>query len=87
MTKNLIIVFRSKTEVFGFIDEMNNAGAFATTTGTPKEAKIGCGISVKTDARNLKTVISILNERRFDGFFGVYSSVGAGGRTSRTRLI
>ena len=66
---------------------MNAAGSFATTTGTPKEAKIGCGISAKTNARNINAVYAILKEKNFDGFFGVYSSVSVNGRTSRSRLV
>ncbi|MBO4573686.1 MAG: DUF3343 domain-containing protein [Clostridia bacterium] len=87
MTRDLIIVFKSKTEVFEFIDRMNAAGAFTTTTGTPKEAKIGCGISAKTNAHNVNAVHKVLSENDFDGFFGVYSSVSVNGRTSRTRLV
>ncbi len=85
--KNIIIVFKSKTEVFEFCDLMNARGATTVTVGTPREARIGCGISAKTDARNLSLAISVLNENNFGGFFGIYSVVSVGGRTSKTKIM
>ena len=42
-----VATFRSKTEVFEFIDLMEQEGVFVSTVGTPKEARIVCGISAK----------------------------------------
>lgn len=36
-----VATFRSKTEVFEFIDLMEQEGVFVSTVGTPKEARIG----------------------------------------------
>ncbi|MBR1890866.1 MAG: DUF3343 domain-containing protein [Clostridia bacterium] len=82
-----IVVFKSKAEVFEFIELLNQAGIGATTTQTPKEAGIGCGISAKVGFNRLPTVKKILSSGRFSGAFGVYAVVTDGVRTSRSRII
>ena len=82
-----IIVFRAKTDVFSLIVALNSYGVAASTTGTPKEARIGCGIAVKTEVRAIGTALEIINGGGYDSFYGIYRTKTAGGRTSRTRVI
>ena len=86
-SKYLIIVFRTKTEVFSLIQALEKKGISAATTGTPKEAGIGCGIAVKTDALNLNAVKRIVLSGGYDGFFGIYAVATDGVRTSKTRVM
>ena len=86
-SKYLIIVFRTKTEVFSLMRALNQIGLTATTTGTPKEAGIGCGIAVKTDVVNLSVVRQIVSGGGYDGFFGVYLVLTDGLRTSKSKVL
>ena len=81
------MVFKTKTEVFSLIGQLNLTGISASTTGTPKEAGIGCGIAVKTDFRHLNTIKRIIDAGGYKGFFGIYLIVTDGLRTSKTRIV
>lgn len=81
MTK-CIAVFRSKTDLFTFINYLKYYGAFVETVATPKEARIGCGLSAKFDERFFPLAVRILRSYRFDGFFGIYKVKIEGGRRS-----
>lgn len=84
--KYIVVVFRSKTEVLDYIERLLILGVKATPTGTPKEAKIGCGIAAKLNARHLGVAQKVLAEGGYQGFFAIYSVVTDGLRTSRMRI-
>ena len=84
-SKFIIVVFRSKTDVFTLIGALNSLGISASTAGTPKEAEIGCGIAVRTEYRHLGTVKSLISVG-YDSFYGIYLVESSGLRTSRTRI-
>ena len=71
MTK-CVAVFRSKTELFTFINYLKYQGALVETVATPKEARIGCGISAKFDERFFRLAIEIIENYTFSRFFGIY---------------
>ena len=85
-SKYLAVVFRTKTEVFSLIEKLNSLGIKALTTGTPKEAGIGCGIAVRTDAVHSSVVRRIVLSGGYEGFFGIYLIETDGLRTSKTRM-
>ncbi len=85
--KTVIAVFKSKPEVMRFIEKMVYQGARAQTTGTPKEAKIGCGISARFEYRNLNLAKKILREEHFEGFHQAYLIETDGSRVSKRRLL
>ena len=82
----IIVVFRSKTDVFGYIDALSERGVPSSTVGTPKEARIGCGIAVEVDGAYLGAARAVLREKRFSGFYGVFHERISGGRRSLERL-
>lgn len=81
MTK-CIAVFRSKSDLFTFINYMKYSGAFIETTATPKEARIGCGLSAKFDERFYRLSLSILSTYDFPSFYGIYKIQNKNGRVS-----
>lgn len=81
MTK-CIAVFRSKTDLFTFINYMKYGGAFIGTTATPKEARIGCGLSAKFDERFYRLALNVLSSYDFPSFFGIYKIKNVNGRIS-----
>lgn len=84
MTK-CVAVFRSKTELFTFINYLKYQGAFVETVATPKEARIGCGISAKFDERFFRLAVKIVENYSFSSFFGIYKIKNDGVR--RTTVL
>ena len=84
--KKALFVFRNKTEVFRLLDELAAFGVRAGTTGTPKEAKIGCGIAVETDISKLPLAKRIISSGNYQGFFGAFTIERASGRTITTKI-
>lgn len=85
--KIVIVVFKSKTQVFEFIEQMHASGAVATTAPTPSQAKIGCGISAKIDARYLPYAKQIIASGRYSGFYGIYQVSKRDGRTETVKIL
>lgn len=80
-----IAVFRSKTDLFTFINALKYSGAIVETVATPKEAHIGCGLSAKFDERYFSLALRILKHGGFDGFYGIYKVKRVDGRVSTFR--
>ena len=70
MTK-CIVVFKSKTHTMIFIDLMNELGLYAQKVSTPKEAKIGCGLSAEILVKDKSTAINIINKRNLSSFYSI----------------
>ena len=85
--KYAVAVFRSKTEVFEFMDYMEENGVRCVTTGTPKEAKIGCGISAKFSFVFMNKARMILDNVPFNGFYAVYLTEEKSGRSVIRRIM
>lgn len=84
MTK-CVAVFRSKTELFTFINYLKHQGVLVETVATPKEARIGCGISAKFDERFFRLAVEIIESYSFSSFFGIYKIKNDGVR--RTSIL
>ena len=85
--KKIIVVFRSKTEVFEYVDALNENGISSAIVGTPKEARIGCGIAVELDYRYIASGFILSAARRFKGFYGIFAATRKGDRVSVSRFI
>ena len=82
-----IFVFRSKTDVFNFYENLRERGIPVSTVGTPKEAGIGCGLAVKTGAQNYISAKSVLYALRPTSFYGVYQTIRRGERVSTSKIL
>lgn len=78
----LLAVFRSRTQSLDYSERLNGYGVLASTMATPKEAKIGCGLCVKFDARFFVRAKAILKTGNYTTFKGFYKLDFIGGRTS-----
>lgn len=68
----LLAVFRSRAQSLDYGQRLQNYGVPATTMPTPKEAKIGCGLCVKFDARyfiKAQAVLKMVGYSTFNGFY------------------
>ena len=81
-----VATFRSKTEVFEFIDLMEQEGVFVSTVGTPKEARIGCGISAKFSSVYIGKAQKIIRNGFFSGFYAIFLYSSEGGKTTSARI-
>lgn len=80
----ILAVFRARAQSLDFAERLQKYGVAATTMPTPKEAKIGCGLCVRFDARYFVRVNAILKTARYSSFKGYYKMDFIGGRLSVT---
>ena len=43
----ILAAFRSRTQTMAFYERLKRAGCFALVVNTPREAHVGCGVSVR----------------------------------------
>lgn len=72
-----IAVFRSRTQVFSFVNAMRAHGVTVNVISTPQEAFIGCGLSASFPDHAL-TIAKLLVKASsgFSGFYKVYHDGG-----------
>lgn len=80
----ILAVFRSRAHSLDYAQRLNGYGVAATTVATPKEAKIGCGLCVRFDARHFYRAQAVLKTGRYSSFKGFYKMEFYGGRISVT---
>ena len=80
----ILAVFRSRSHSLDYLERLHNYGVDATIATTPKEAKIGCGLCVRFDARVFTRARAILRTGNFSSFKGFYKMEFVGGKVSVT---
>ena len=80
----ILAVFRSRAHSLDYAERLNKYGVAATTVPTPQEAKIGCGLCVRFDARYFPRAQAILKTGRYTSFKGFYKMDFFGGQISLT---
>ena len=78
----MLAVFRSRSNSLDYAERLISYGVQATTVTIPKEAKIGCGLCVRFDARYFVRAQAILKTGRYSSFRGFYKIEFINGRTS-----
>ena len=68
----IIAVFRSRAETMRFNKEMKQIGAICTLVSTPRQAGVGCGLSVKFKKANSPYALKILRFGGYQTFAGFY---------------
>lgn len=84
--KICIAVFRSKTETYKFIEYMRSLNVECSAVSTPKEARVGCGISAKFQYANLQTANRVIANGNFKAFKGIFIIEKRGNRSSTVRI-
>ena len=75
----IAVAFRSRAETIKFYEYLRSYGADAQIINTPKEAGVGCGLSVRISTDILfavKRAAAAFTARSFAGFFLVKSLNG-----------
>lgn len=78
----ILAVFRSRANSLDYAERLVSYGVPATTVSAPKEAKIGCGLCVRFDARYFFRARAILKAGRYSSFRGFYKIEFVNGRMS-----
>ena len=74
-----LAVFRSRAQTLDFVARLLAAGIPASAVSTPKEARVGCGLSAKIGAFDLigaKRALACGHYGAFAGFFRVETRNG-----------
>ena len=70
----IIAVFKQRSETINFYEALQKQGVPSKVVNTPRQARIGCGISVainRADFERAKEVLTGLNSNSFIGYFSV----------------
>ena len=81
-----VVTFKTKTEVFGFLNECRKRGMGASAVAMPKELKIGCGLAVQIFSGHAHQALLLINQGYFPTFNGIYSIKKQAGKSSLTRI-
>ncbi len=74
----LIAVFKSRTQVMKFYEKLLDCRIPADVVNTPREASLGCGLSVKFGCGDYYCVEKILKSDCFHSFAGLFRVVEKG---------
>ena len=72
----MLAVFRSRAQALDALTLLKGAGIPAQAVSTPKEAGVGCGISVRFDGKFFPRVRTLLAKRRYVAFGGYLRACG-----------
>lgn len=82
----IIIAFRARTDTMKVADILKRYGVPYNVVNTPKEAMVGCGISVQIDAQHLTFVKGLLSRGYPASFVGFFRVERVGYRTKCTPI-
>ncbi len=79
-------VFRSKTQVMTFVEIMNSYGYNCSLSQTPKEAKVGCGVSAVIPSVAIQIAKKVILNRSLNSFYAFILVEKNGRRTSTYKI-
>ena len=82
----MLAVFRSRTQTMDFIFRLQRCGVNVQAVNTPKEARVGCGLSAKFSYFALPQAQAVLRGGRYSAFVGFLRAEDRCGRTVFTVL-
>lgn len=85
MERYLFVAFRSREHTVRFYETLKSMRVHATVINTPREAEVGCGLSVRFESAQKFTVQKALARTDYQSFIGVFEVVVNGGRKYVTK--
>ncbi len=70
--EHVAVTFRSRSQTIKFSEMLRKRGISSRVINTPKEAGVGCGLSVQIDVKYfviVKKIVHLSNLNSFAGFF------------------
>ena len=74
----ILAVFRSRAQSLDFLAAAKAAGIPAQAVSTPKEAGVGCGVSVKFDGGFYQRAKTLVSKRPYSSSAGFLRGAGGG---------
>ena len=68
----ILAVFRSRAHSLDYANKLRSYGVVSETVTAPKEAKIGCGLCVRFDAKSFIRAQAVLKTSKYSSFKGFY---------------
>ena len=69
----IIVAFRNRTQTVLLYQVLSENGINCEIVNTPKEAGVGCGLSVKIGVENLMRVKNLVRITSLNSFAGIFS--------------
>ena len=82
----ILAVFRSRSQAIDCNARLRAAGIAANLVNTPREANIGCGLSVKIPQQLLDKARILVKNGNYSAFYGFFKSVNVYGNTFLGRI-
>lgn len=76
----VLAVFRSRAQAVDCNSRLRSGGVPASLVNTPKEANVGCGLSVKFPQNFLPRAKSLIYGGKYSSFYGFYTIRNVYGR-------
>ena len=67
-----IAVFRSRAQAIDCNNKLRSLGVASSIINTPREANIGCGLSVRIPLDSLERAKRIIASARYSAFYGYF---------------
>jgi len=81
----LVVAFRVRAQTIAFSVLLKDNGVYNEIVNTPKEAGVGCGLSVKISQSQLHIVKRALGAGAFNSFAGIFKvKISGGGRSVKS---
>lgn len=77
----ILAVFRSRSQATDCNSRLKMHGIQTKLINTPKEAGIGCGLSVYIPQNNFQRAKILIYNSKYSAFYGFYTSQSVYGRT------
>lgn len=82
----VLAVFRSRSQAIDCNSGLRAFGIPSCLVNTPKEAGVGCGLSVKIPQNLFARARALVNNARYSAFYGFYRADNVYGRTVIRRI-
>lgn len=69
---DILAVFRSRSQAIDCNAKLRSLGISATIINTPREANIGCGLSLKIPPAELARARIVIKNANYSAFYGFY---------------
>lgn len=69
--KKYLAVFRSKTDTLSFIEDMKSSYSYANAVPTPKQLKLGCGISAEFSFNAISVAKRLISSKKYPSFYTI----------------
>jgi len=83
---DVLAVFRSRAQAVDCNSRLRMNGIPTNLINTPKEANVGCGLSVKIPQNMLMRARVIISGGHYSAFYGFYTMQNTYGRTYISRM-